>query len=743
MRGFIFLSAFIFASATAVAGAPEDEILQLDSVVVSSTRADKKSPVTYSFIGKDELRAAPATASVPMVLELQPSVVTYNEGGNGLGYSWMTIRGSKGSQINVTLNGVTLNDAESQEVFWVNIPALSSLISSVQLQRGLGTTAGGSGAFGASVNMSTASVGSDEFKFVELSSGSWSTLLRTVSYGSGLTKNGFYFNSAVSKGRTDGYIRRGKVKSLSAFISAGWLGGNNSVKLTWLLGDQRSGITWDGISPEQYKEDRRQNNAGAYTDSFGNTRYYDNQIDRYRQHHIQLNWTHDFGGGLTWSNTLNYTRGDGYDEYYGARDATFFGAFGFPEEMTGQDGLPYVNSDMIYRKKMGNDFYLAKTDVSWKSSRLSLTGGVSISKYIGDQWGDVLWSDVLGDAWDYKSFNSAKTWYSHKGKKWEGSAYLRAEYSVMDAVTAYADLQFRRIDYSLKGRDEDFPSTGAMMDFTRKWTFLNPRGGLAWEISPEHRVYGSVSVGHREPGRGDIKENIKGSINHIRPERMTDIELGYSFKGKEFSASATVYLMEYRDILLETGKLSPEGYALKENLPEGYRRGIEVAAAWQPCKGLRLDANATLSTNKIKDYTAWIPYSDYSGQASVHYGKTDMLLSPSLLGMMRASVQPFEDGISLSLSAKYVGKQYIDNTMRSLMKIPARCTMDLSLSKKYMLRGNTIEVTGYIYNLLNHKYFASGWRYETVDPATGEIQSFIGIYPQATINWSVKVSYTF
>ena len=554
MRGFIFLSAFIFASATAVAGAPEDEILQLDSVVVSSTRADKKSPVTYSFIGKDELRAAPATASVPMVLELQPSVVTYNEGGNGLGYSWMTIRGSKGSQINVTLNGVTLNDAESQEVFWVNIPALSSLISSVQLQRGLGTTAGGSGAFGASVNMSTASVGSDEFKFVELSSGSWSTLLRTVSYGSGLTKNGFYFNSAVSKGRTDGYIRRGKVKSLSAFISAGWLGGNNSVKLTWLLGDQRSGITWDGISPEQYKEDRRQNNAGAYTDSFGNTRYYDNQIDRYRQHHIQLNWTHDFGGGLTWSNTLNYTRGDGYDEYYGARDATFFGAFGFPEEMTGQDGLPYVNSDMIYRKKMGNDFYLAKTDVSWKSSRLSLTGGVSISKYIGDQWGDVLWSDVLGDAWDYKSFNSAKTWYSHKGKKWEGSAYLRAEYSVMDAVTAYADLQFRRIDYSLKGRDEDFPSTGAMMDFTRKWTFLNPRGGLAWEISPEHRVYGSVSVGHREPGRGDIKENIKGSINHIRPERMTDIELGYSFKGKEFSASATVYLMEYRDILIPTPK---------------------------------------------------------------------------------------------------------------------------------------------------------------------------------------------
>lgn len=729
---------------TAASALEPEDVIQLDSVVVSATRADRQAPVTYSYLGREELREASTTSSVPMVLNLQPSVVTYNEGGNGLGYSWMTIRGSKGSQINVTLNGVTLNDAESQEVFWVNIPSLSSLISSVQLQRGLGTTAGGTGAFGASVNMSTASVSPGAFGSADFSTGSWNTFQTTVTAGTGLTESGFYLNAAFSHGTTDGYIRNGHVKSKSGFLSAGWMGENNSLRLTYLLGDQKSGITWDGIDPKQYKTDRRQNNAGAYTDAFGNTLYYDNQIDRYIQHHIQLNWTHDFGGGLTWSNTVNYTRGDGYDEYYGARDVTFFAAFGFPAVMTGQDGLSYDSSDMIYRKKMGNNFYLAKSDITFKTSALSVTGGLSFSKYVGDQWGDVLWADVLGSGWDYSSFNSQKTWYEHQGVKWDGSAFIRGEYAVSETVTAYADLQLRHIDYSLQGRDEDYPTMPSLMDFSRKWTFFNPRGGVSWTVSPEHRVYGSVSVGHREPGRSDIKENIKGSSeNPIRPERMTDIELGYNYTGSKFSASATVYFMEYSDILLETGKLSPEGYALKENVPSGYRRGLELSAAWQPSDIVRLDANTTLSVNKIKDYTAYVPYSDYSGEHSIYYGKTDMLLSPSLIGMARLTFSPWADKTLFTLAAKYVGRQYIDNTMRSEMEIPARCTVDFSASREFKLSKGFLGVTLYVNNLLNHKYFASGWRYETYDPASDSLESFIGIYPQATINWSLKLSYRF
>lgn len=714
---------------------------KLDSVVVSSTRADKHTPVTYSSLGKEELRSSSTTNSVPMVLNLQPSVVTYNEGGNGLGNSAMTIRGSKGSQINVTLNGVTLNDAESQEVFWVNIPALSSFISSVQLQRGLGTSSAGSGAFGASVNMNTASVSAQGFGNVEFSAGSWNTFQTTAASSSGLGKNGFYLNSAVSIGHTDGYIRNGKVNSSSGFLSAGWLGDGNSFRFTYLLGDQKSGITWDGIDPEQYKTDRRSNNAGAYYDADGNLKYYDNQIDRYAQHHLQFNWTTVLGRGIVLSNTINYTRGDGYDEYF--KQNAKFASFGFAPVMMGEDGAEHSRSDMIYRKEMGNDYYLVKSDLRIDRGALSLYAGASASHYVGNHFGSVLWAETLGEAWNYKAFNDASSWYRSRDHKVDASAFVRAEVSVCEGLTGYADLQYRHINYKILGRDNDYPDTGLLMDFRRKWDFFNPRAGLSWKMNDLHRVYASVAIGHREPGRGDIKSNIKGGLNPIGPEKMMDYEFGYVYSGKAFAASATIYLMEYKDILLETGKLSDSGYAIKENVPEGYRRGLELAGAWMPAFWLKADANLTLSVNKILDYTEYIPYTDYSTVYEADYGDTQMLLSPSVVGMGRLVFTPWGDGTSFTVSAKYVGKEYIDNTERDLMKIPARCTVDLSANKEFKLGKGFMGLTLYVNNVLNHKYFAYGWRYEEYDPAADKIISQIGIYPQATTNFTVKLSYRF
>ena len=289
---------------------------RLDSVVVSATRAGKETPVTYDMVGKEELRQSNPSASLPMTLNLLPSVVTYNENGTGLGNSSMTIRGSKGSQINVTLNGITLNDAESQEVFWVNIPALTSLLSGVQVQRGLGTSASGPGAFGASINMNTAFVRPEPSATVELSGGSFGTFMTSAAISSGKLPSGLYFDLAMNVGVTDGYIRNGFVESTSLFAVLGWLRGANSLRLTYLLGAQRSGITWDGIDLEQYYKDRRYNGAGEYYDDNGNVCYYPNQTDNYAQHHLQLNYTRQFGAHLTWVNTVNYTRGDGYDEYY-------------------------------------------------------------------------------------------------------------------------------------------------------------------------------------------------------------------------------------------------------------------------------------------------------------------------------------------------------------------------------------------------------------------------------------------
>ena len=324
MKKTVLTAALAVLCVCAGAQAPE----RLDSAVVSASRAGDHTPVTHVDVGREALQASNPMNSLPMTLKLLPSVVTYNEGGTGLGNSAMTIRGSKGSQVNVTLNGITLNDAESQEVFWVNIPALTAILSGVQVQRGLGTSANGAGAFGASVNMNTAFVTPDPAFRWDLSVGSYGTILTTVSGMSGLLPSGLYFSVAYSAGRTDGYIRNAGVESASLLGVIGWLKGRNSLRLTYLMGDQKSGMTWDGISPEMYATDRRYNGAGEYVDDAGNTRYYPNQTDNYAQHHLQLNYTRRLTDRLTWANTADYTRGDGYDEYY--KTGRKFAVFGYP-----------------------------------------------------------------------------------------------------------------------------------------------------------------------------------------------------------------------------------------------------------------------------------------------------------------------------------------------------------------------------------------------------------------------------
>ena len=314
MRGFCFLAVL---AAALLAPSVKAKVEKLDSIVVSASRAGKATPVTYTMVNRDDLRASSPLNSLPMTLNLQPSVVTSVEGGTGLGYSKLTIRGSKGSQINVTLNGITLNDAESQEVFWVNIPALTSLLSSVQVQRGLGTSANGAGAFGASINMSTASVGAEP--------------------------TGRYAQGAYSRGYTKGYIRNAKADVQSALAVVGKMWENNSFRLTWLMGEQHTGITWLGISREQMEKDRTYNPAGAYYDALGNEFYYDNETDNYCQHHLQANYTHRFPGQLTWSTTLNFTKGDGYFENY--MDDAMPETFGIGVQ-------PSYSSDFIVRQEM-------------------------------------------------------------------------------------------------------------------------------------------------------------------------------------------------------------------------------------------------------------------------------------------------------------------------------------------------------------------------------------------------------
>ena len=755
MRGFLFITALAALIPLSVQGtereAADEKAERLDSVVVSSSRAGKDTPVTYTMVGKEQLQRSNPLNSLPMNLALQPSVVSVNEGGTGLGYSKMTVRGSKGSQINVTLNGITLNDAESQEVFWVNIPTLSSMISSVQLQRGLGTSANGAGAFGASINMSTAAVNADPFGSADLSVGSYGTFIGSFAAGTGLTKSGLYFNAAYSRGMTDGYIRNAYADVHSAMAVLGWMNERNSLRLTYLMGSQRTGITWEGISLEQYELDRRYNPAGEYYDQFGNVHYYDNETDNYAQHHLQLNYTHSFSDQLAWSSTFNYTRGDGYYENYKAGKS--FGKYLMQAPVI--DGVVYEEGDFITREALANDYFVLNSDLRYTSERLRMTAGLNLSRYDGDHIGSVLWNNILGDSYDYASHE----WYLNRGLKHEASAFVRGEVLCCDGLTAFADLQYRGVWLDMSGPEDD----GVLLDHNDNWQFFNPRAGLSYRWSPSSRVYASAALGHREPGRSDIKELILDANKaamagvasrgvDIRPEKMLDIELGYEYASENLSLSANVYLMEYWDMLLETGKLTDVGYAIKENVPRSWRRGVELAAAWKIAPWVQIAGNLTLSTNKIRNYTAYSEKYDnmndwnYLGQHQVEFKNTDILMSPSLVGMAGVTFKPFAssvrslNSIYMSMNCKYVGKQFYDNTSSDERAIPAYFVADLSLGYE-PFSGLTLSV--HVNNLFNRMYYADAWLWRAYFQEEDSFYNDVGVYPQAPLNMMFKASWRF
>lgn len=775
---------FSAAAAEDEAAVPaEERVDKLDSVVVSASRAGRNTPVTYTMVGREQLRKNNPVNSLPMMLNLQPSVVAVNEGGTGLGYSKMTIRGSKGSQINVTLNGITLNDAESQEVFWVNIPALTSLLSSVQLQRGLGTSANGAGAFGASVNMSTASAVADPYVRAEVSAGSYNTFTSTVAAGTGITRSGVYFDMAYSRSYTDGYIRNAKAKVQSALAVLGWMNATNSLKLTYLMGDQHTGITWNGIDLETYETNRRYNSAGEYYDRFGNVQYYDNQTDNYTQHHIQLNYTHQFPKNVVWSTTLNFTKGDGYYEEYEAGQSVsdynlqnILGISEFPEipEMIDPiTGLPATDDegnvimttdgDFIEREAMDNYYLVLNSEVRYSGEKVNFTGGVNLSRYDGDHFGRLLWGNRLPETFDYDAYNAAETWYFNNGLKQELNIFARAEYTPFPWMTAYLDLQYRGVTLDMEGPDDD----GSPLDYSTQWNFFNPRAGLTFNWSPRNKAYISAALGNREPGRSDIKEviitnNLAEEAGRpdwmrpdLKPEKMVDVEIGYTYTAPKVTASANLYFMEYFDMLLETGRLSDSGYAIKENVGRGYRRGIELATAWEAFPWMRVDANLTLSMNKIKDYLAYIPVYDanydFTGRNTVeNCGKTNMLMSPSVTGMVQLSFTPLREiahnslkTTTLSINGKYVGRQYLDNTSSMDRSIPGYFVSNLALTHEFNVGGGRLGVGGYINNLFNNMYYADGGASREMYEGSDDITSYVWIYPQAPINFMLKVSYSF
>lgn len=677
---------------------------EMDEVQVIATRATKTTPVAFTNLTKEEIRKVNFGKDLPEVLSMTPSVVTTSDAGAGIGYTTMRIRGTDGSRINVTVNGIPINDAESHNVFWVNMPDLLSSLKSIQIQRGVGTSTNGAGAFGASVNMVTTDFSDKPYAEVAGSYGSFNTNKQTVKVGSGLLGDHWCLDARLSHIGSDGFLDRASVRLFSYYVQAGYYAGSTSIKFVTFGGKERTYHAWNYPSKEETAEfGRSYNSCGyMYTDSRGIRHYYDDQTDNYFQHHYQLLFSHQFNGHWTMNAAAHYTKGDGYYQEYilGADLATY--------------KLPEGYSDITRKKVMDNGFGGGVFDVTYKNSRLQTTFGGGMNKYTGWNFGNVL--STLDDN-HVATIYTDNEFYRYRGEKWDGNLYLKADYNLCKGLNGYVDLQWRHIDYRLRGENERWDyAAGAPQDLniTRVYDFFNPKVGLNYQFRKHHRVYASWSVAHKEPTRNNFITDLS---QQPVSERLFDYEAGYEFRNDWLHAGANLYYMDYKDQLVLTGKLNEIGEPLSENVPESYRLGVELSFGLKTRVGFSWDVSATLSRNRVKDFQEVLPVNEYDADWNwigtrnevVDHGETHLAFSPdyTFVNIFRYNIRGFET----SAQTNFVSKQYMSNANQEDCTLDTYCTTNLAVSYTWKnlraIKGLTVGCT--VYNLFNAKYDNNGW----------------------------------
>lgn len=686
----------------------------LDAAVVSDTRAGARSPLTATTLSRQELRDEKAAVSVPFMLELQPSVVVSGENGR-MGGTSMRIRGVDGSRINVNINGITLNDPESQSVFWYNIPNLGGMAQSLQIQRGIGASNGGSAAFGGAVNLVTLYPDTKPYGEADISIGSWNTRQYSIAAGTGVGWKDCSLDVQYNGQTSDGFVRGGGADQQSLYLCANRYTERSLLKLLAILGTQKTGITWNGESAEDLDRDPAYNSAGQYSDERGNICYYPNETDNYNQRRYQLYYSLMMAPRWTMKAVADFTHGDGYYEQY--KCGKGFSKFYLPRE---------GRSDFVTRKQERNGNLTGSLSAQYQSQRLSFAAGEMAQYYANDHFGNVIWcKDSSG--FDQQPFE----WYRNKGVKIESSTFARATFSPNGRIDIYADMQMRIVDYRINGFADDLFD----IDFRQLYPFFNPKVGANWNPSKHHRLYLAAGLSHREPTRSDIKDAV-GRGDTVKSEALIDLELGYRFQGQRATASAGGYAMLYKDQLTPSGNLSSSGYALMENVEKSYRVGLELAGGWKAVEWVRIDANLTLSANKILDYL----YTDFAeGETELHTyrGTTDLSFSPALVSAAMATFSPIED-MKIQLSGKYVGSQYLDNTSRDCYRQPAYWLLNLKVGYTWHLCGEReIEAQIAANNLLNRQYRIGAW---AGDDYWDGYHHYCGWYQQPGFNLTARLA---
>lgn len=672
------------------------KVNQLDDVLVSAVRVTSKTPVSFSNMDKKEIKYRNLGQDIPVLMNYLPSVVTTSDAGNGFGYTGIRVRGSDATRVNVTINGIPYNDAESQGTFWVNMPDFASSVESLQLQRGVGTSTNGAGAFGASLNMLTDSYANKATGEISSSAGSFNSLKNTVKFSTGLLNDHFEIAGRLSAMKSDGYVDRASSDLKSYFLQGTYVGKTTLIKALVFGGTQKTYQSWNGIDAETLNSNRRYNSAGAYTDEFGNTRYYDNETDNYNQDHYQLHWSESISDNWSTNVALHYTKGKGYYENY-KEDA----------EMSDYNLNPVgavTTTDLVRQKWLDNDFYGTTFSAKYRTEKLDVILGGGWNKYEGDHFGKVIWAryaslSELGD--HYYDDYSAKT---------DGNLFAKANYQFTEKLSFYGDLQYRRVTYKANSAE-----TGLVDD---DFNFFNPKAGLNYEINQKSTLYFSYARANREPNRTDYEGG------NVKPEKLNDFELGWRLNSEKFQLNSNLYYMGYKDQLILTGRLDDVGSPIRANTEKSYRLGLEFDATIALSEKFTLRPNFTISSNKNVDLAVEGEY----------YGTTKIAYSPEIIAGNIFVYKPME-GLYLSLLQKYVGEQFMNNIELPAAKLADYFVNDFNAS--YEIKPNTIfksiTITALINNIFDKKYVSNGAMYDI----------YPYYYPQAGTNFLIGLNLKF
>jgi iron complex outermembrane receptor protein len=690
-----------------------------NTVEISSTRAGSQSPFTKSEIDKATLEKQNLGQDLPILLNQSPSVVVNSDAGAGVGYTGIRIRGTDATRINVTINGIPVNDAESQGVFWVNTPDIASSTSSIQVQRGAGASTNGAGAFGASINLSTNEYNENPYAEFHHSAGSFNTFKNTIKVGSGLLGKHFTLDARLSSITSDGYVDRAASNLKSYYLSGAYYGKNTNIRFNHFSGREKTYQAWYGVLQSVMDTNRTYNAAG--TEKPGTP--YHNEIDNYGQDYYQLFLNQLIVPNLKLNVALHATKGKGYYEQYKASQK--FDKYGLPGVSIGTDTL--ISTDLVRQLWLDNWFYGGIFNLNYTPEKWDITLGGGWNKYDGLHYGKVIWAQYS------PHFFNDYEWYRHRSFKTDFNIYLKTQYNPIKKLFLYVDLQLRTVQYQING----FRNNPEIIQ-NNNYRFFNPKVGISYVFNSRSKIYGSFAIAQKEPNRDDFEAGINQTP---KPEMLQNAELGYEFKNRVFSFASTVYFMNYRNQLVLTGQINDVGAYTRTNIDRSYRLGLELEAAVKFLKYFSLGGNITLSRNRVLNFIEYIDNYDTGSQDIISHNETDIAFSPAVISSGILGIHPVKN-LSVEFINKYVGRQFLDNTSNRERSLNPFFVSDLRIN--YSFSYKFLKSIGFhlmLNNIFGAKYAPNGYNYSYI--YGGQTFSDNYLYPQARFNWMAGMSVKF